>query len=1041
MDLKQYISDLNQQYRTGLAREHSYRPALKDLLQSLLPKMVVTNEPAHFECGAPDYIISREKDHLPVFFVEAKDVGDNDLDGHNKKGHKEQFDRYKQALDYIIFTDYLDFHLYEHGVFVDSVRIAEVKGDKIVAVSEAENKFLNMIQHLAGTAIQSITSASRLAKLMAGKARLLAKIIEQAVVADEENSNQSQANINDIFNSPQEGYRSGLREQMETFRRILLHDITPTSFADVYAQTIVYGLFAARLNDKTPEDFSRQEALSLIPKTSLFLRKLFQQLAGDPDPRIEWIIDDLVTAFGATDMQKILKGYNKDTQREDPMLHFYEDFLAAYSPALRKVRGVWYTPRPVVSFIVRAVDQLLQQEFGLAEGLADCSKVSRSVAVEQSQDKRTADRKKHVSKDLFRVQILDPAMGTGTFLAEIIRQVKAKFAGNEGIWKDYVCSYLLPRLYGFEIMMAPYTIAHMKLFLQLKDDTGLSEKEFPQLNLVLTNSLEEANKDIDTLFSYWLSQEAKRASIVKRDCPVMVMIGNPPYSGESQNKGEWIMKLMQDYKKEPGGIQALKEPNPKWLNDDYVKFIRLAQHYIERNGEGIIGFINPHGYLDNPTFRGMRWNLLKTFDKIYTIDLHGNSNKKETCPDGSKDKNVFGIKQGVSINLLVKTGKKKKEELGKVYHADLYGLRQEKYDFLDEADMESVGYTEINPQAPMYFFIPWNADVESEYQKGFSIKNLFPRSSVGIVTSNDGILIKYSDNSLLKSIEEHYNEKPNRDLIQEVSYRPFDKRLLYYDVKKIGRPRQKIMLNFINKDNIGLVTARSNKSGVECSHFYITNSLVEAKCGERTTQSSVFPLFLYKDNLGVEERVPNFNAEVVKKIEENLGEAVEPQELFDYIYAVLHSPSYRERYKEFLKIDFPRIPYPTSASQYHLLAEKGAELRRLHLMEGLPSHTGVTLPVVGTLRVDCYRWQDNRVYFNSGQYFEGVPESAWQFYIGGYQPAQKWLKDRKGMTLSFEDVKHYQRIIYVLLQTERLMTEIDTIIKEYNKYKKLSALA
>ena len=341
-NLKLYIDELNKQYKTGIAREHSYRPALKDLLQSLLKKMVVTNEPAHFECGAPDYIIQREKDHLPVFFVEAKDVNDNDLDGRNKNAHKEQFDRYKQALDYIIFTDYLDFHLYEHGEFVDSVRIAEVKGDKIVGIAEAEDKFLSMIQHLGSSAIQRVTSASRLAKLMAGKARLLANILEAVVVYDEEHAKSDDDSVDDPFYVPDEEiFQIGLSEQMETFRRVLLNDITPQSFADVYAQTIVYGLFAARLNDKTPNNFSRLEAVSLIPKTNAFLRNLFHQLVGlDIDPRIEWIIDDLVTTFGATDIQKVLKGYHADRRQKDPMVHFYEDFLAEYNPNLRKSRGV-----------------------------------------------------------------------------------------------------------------------------------------------------------------------------------------------------------------------------------------------------------------------------------------------------------------------------------------------------------------------------------------------------------------------------------------------------------------------------------------------------------------------------------------------------------------------------------------------------------------------------------------------------------------------------------------------------------------------------
>ncbi len=1031
MNLKEYISTVNQKYRAGNATEHSYRGALEQLMQTLLPKLRIVNEPKRVKCGAPDYIASR-KDGMPVFYIEAKDIGDNDLDGRNPHGHKEQFTRYKQALDYIIFTDYLDFHLYEHGEFIDSVRIAEVKGDKIVAINENEEKFNNLIEHVGNNAIQRINSASRLAKLMAGKARLLKNIIEQAVTDDSQMATDNENAIEELFHIPQEEvFKTGLTEQMETFRRLLLHDITPSSFADIYAQTIVYGLFAARLNDKTPEDFSRQEALNLIPKTSEFLRNMFQQIAGlDPDPRIEWVLDDLVLAFGITDMQKILDGYNEDTKRQDPMMHFYEDFLAAYDSSLRKARGVWYTPQPVVSFIVRVVDEILQKEFHLPEGLADYSKVPHNVSVPQSLDKRTSDGKKHVTKELFRVQILDPAMGTGTFLSEIIRQVRQKFEGNDGIWNQYASTCLLPRLYGFEVMMAPYTIAHMKLYMQLKDNGALISNEPPRLNLLLTNSLEEANDDTDSLFSYWLSLESKKASIIKRDCPVMVMIGNPPYSGESQNKSEWIMKLMESYKKEPGGKLPLNERNPKWLNDDYVKFIRLAQDYIEKNGEGVIGFINPHGYLDNPTFRGMRWNLLKTFDKIYTIDLHGNSKKKETCPDGSKDENVFDIMQGVSINLFVKTGKKGKDELGKVYHKDLYGLRQQKYDFLDGATLGNVGYEEMKPKAPMYFFVPKNFALQEEYDKGFKVDELFSQNSMGVTTGHDKELVSFHPFNTGSNVEYYY--------------RPFDKLWLDYDLGKVVRPREAIMKH-LRKDNMSLCLIKVNSSVDGIFKVLVTSGITDKTLLSSKDNTNVFPLYIYKENMGQEERIVNFNKELYDKIAKGLNYlpcyddnvlvdptsdyngVLYPQALFDYIYAVLHSPCYRERYKEFLKIDFPRIPYPTDWEKFRDLAEQGEELRQLHLMEELPSKTGVTFPVAGSLQVDCYRWQDNCVYINAEQYFEGVPESAWQFYIGGYQPAQKWLKDRKGMTLSFEDVKHYGRIIYVLQQTERIMQEIDDI--------------
>ena len=1030
MDLKEYISTVNQKYRAGNATEHSYRGALEQLMQTLLPKLRIVNEPKRVKCGAPDYIASR-KDGMPVFYIEAKDIGDNDLDGRNPHGHKEQFTRYKQALDYIIFTDYLDFHLYEHGEFVDSVRIAEVKGDKIVAINENKEKFLNLIEHVGNNAIQSITSASRLAKLMAGKARLLANIIEQAMNDDAD----SYANDN-------------LRGQYQAFKDVLIQELKPTDFADIYAQTIAYGMFAARLHDDTPEDFSREEAARLIPKTNPFLRQIFNNLAGnDLDDRIAWVVDDLVTVFQATNIEKIMKTYGQDKLHHDPMIHFYEDFLAEYNPKLRKSKGVWYTPQPVVSFIVRAVDEILQKEFNLPDGLADYSMIEKEVAAEQSRDGRTKDGMKHEKRRYHRVQILDPATGTGTFLAEVVNQIYDRYRDQQGIWQQYVDQHLLPRLNGFEILMASYAVAHLKLDMLL-GEIGYQHQTDKRLHVYLTNSLEESNNEPRTLFAQWLSREATEANLIKRDCPVMVMIGNPPYSGESQNKGEWIMKLMESYKKEPGGKLPLNERNPKWLNDDYVKFIRLAQDYIEKNGEGVIGFINPHGYLDNPTFRGMRWNLLKTFDKIYTIDLHGNSKKKETCPDGSKDENVFDIMQGVSINLFVKTGKKDKDELGKVYHKDIYGLRQQKYDFLDGATLGNVGYEEMSPKAPMYFFVPKDFGLEEEYNKGFKVNELFNIFNVGVVTSNDAALVNSDANKLRNNVERFSTKDYDKGLECKFAYRALDNRILYYDEGLIERARKDIMGHLLTPGNIAMVVGKQCVD--DWKYAFITDSVTNfnyiATAG-RLGAGYVFPLYVYKANMGQEERVVNFNKELYDRIAQGLNYlpcyddnilvdptseyngVLYPQDLFDYIYAVLHSPSYRERYKEFLKIDFPRIPYPTDWERFRDLVEKGEELRQLHLMEDMPSKTGITFPVAGSLQVDCYHWQENRVYINAEQYFDGVPESAWQFFIGGYQPAQKWLKDRKGMTLSFDDVKHYGCIIYVLQQTERIMQEIDKLMK------------
>lgn len=1047
--LKLYIEELNKQFRTGIAREHSYRPALKDLLQSLLPKMVVTNEPAHFECGAPDYIIQREKDHLPIFFVEAKDIGDNDLDGRSKSAHKEQFDRYKQALDYIIFTDYLDFHLYEQGEFVDSVRIAEVKGDRIVEASEAEDKFLSMIQHLGTSAIQRITSAPRLAKLMAGKARLLSNIIEAAM------NDETRTYDND-----------NLQAQYKAFKEILIQELKKEEFADIYAQTIAYGMFAARLHDETPDSFSREEAARLIPKTNPFLRQIFNNLAGnDLDERIAWVVDDLAKVFQATDLRKIMESYSRNKRHHDPMIHFYEDFLSEYNPKLRKSKGVWYTPQPVVGFIVRAVDEILQKEFHLPDGLADYSMIERDMPVEQSRDKRTADGMKHAKRRFHRVQILDPATGTGTFLAEVVNQIYDRFRDQQGVWQQYVEQHLLPRLNGFEILMASYAVAHIKLDMLL-GNTGYQHLSENRLRVYLTNSLDESNNEPRTLFAQGLNREATEANDIKRDCPVMVMIGNPPYSISSQNKGKWINSLIDDYK---------KNLNERKLNldDDYIKFIRLGQHYVEKNGEGILAYISNNSFIDGITHRQMRHTLMTVFDKIYILDLHGNSRKQEFALDGSKDENVFDIMQGVSINIFVKTGQKKKGELATVYHHDIYGTREFKYSTLNDFAISTISWTKLKPVEPYYFFVPKDFSVQDEYEKGFKVDELMKVNVSGFQTKRDNLTIALTYDSLDKILYDFANFEPeilkqkygiidsrdwtvasakedvccHRGSVIPVLYRLFDVRYSYFSNKTKGfmaYPRYELMKNFL-RENVGLCLVRINRD--YASTYFVTNKVTDQTLLSPKDNDYVFPLYLYKENMGEEERIVNFNKDIYEKIakglnylpcyEDNLlidptseyNGVLYPQHLFDYIYAVLHSPNYRERYKEFLKIDFPRIPYPTDWEKFRDLAELGEELRWLHLMEYLPSKTGITFPVAGSLQVDCYRWQDNRVYINSEQYFEGIPESAWNFYIGGYQPAQKWLKDRKGLTLSFEDVKHYQQIIYILQQTDRIMQEIDDIIK------------
>lgn len=1075
MSIQQYLDHVSILYKTGNAREHSYRGDLQTLLTTLLPGVLVTNEPARISCGAPDYVLTRND--VPVGYIEAKDIG-VDL---NHKILKEQFDRYKAGLSNLIFTDYLDFHFYKDGILTTSVTIASRVNGKIIALPENFERFTALLQNFVLTITQTIKSPTKLAEMMAGKAKLMADVIEKSLHADDE-----------------AGTRSALKSQMLSFQQMLIHDIDNAAFADIYAQTIAYGMFAARYHDPTLPTFTRQEAATLIPRSNPFLRKLFQDIAGyDLDNRLVWIVDELVNIFLATDVADIMRNFGKSTKQEDPVIHFYETFLAAYNPALRKSRGVWYTPQPVVNFIVRAVDDLLKTEFNLPQGLADTSKAKVKLKV-PTHDKRYAAGLRDYEQEVHKVQILDPATGTGTFLAETVRYIYKKFEGQQGIWSNYVSQHLIPRLNGFELLMASYAMAHLKMDMLLTE-TGYKATTDQRFRIFLTNSLEEAHRDTSTLFSSWLSDEADQANVVKRDTPVMVIMGNPPYNGESPNKGKWIMKLMEDYKKEPGGKVKLKEKNSKWINADEYKFIRYGQHYIEKNGSGILAFINPHGFLDNPTFRGMRWNLLKMYDKIYTIDLHGNSRKKEISPDGTVDVNVFDIMQGVSINLFIKTGKKNEDELGKVFHFDLYGKREFKYDFLLKNCIKTIPYEELMNFAPNYYFVNKDFEEAKKYNTGFYIRDLFLINSLGIQTHRDNFAIDINKQQLANRIKDFFNVeafndtqliqnyklKPSKewnlnivrkaefddDLIIDIDYRIFDIRKIYYSKNIIDRGRDKVMKNLL-QPNLALTVSKQQSSS-DFRHIFISKNIQESCLISLQTkeQGDTFPIYLYPDTNGQKtfeqttQRKPNLNSAIVKQIAEDLSLTFTPEkeetentfapiDLLDYIYAVLHSPVYRETYKEFLKIDFPRVPYPADADEFWRLVKIGEELRRVHLLESavtekyitqypVDGYNGVSkvkfVPAVIPLQESSFSGSvlnaeispdgkndaTGRVYINDTQYFNNVPLSAWEFYIGGYQPAQKWLKDRKGRELVFEDILHYQKIIVALWETERLMGKVD----------------
>ncbi|MBP5544470.1 MAG: N-6 DNA methylase [Kiritimatiellae bacterium] len=1060
--LTSYIEAVSGAYATGKATEHSYRPAIKALVEALVPGLVATNEPKRIECGAPDIILTNEG--VPVGFIETKIPFDDDLEGHG--ANREQFGRYLAALEKIVFTDFLRFRFFEKGRLTADITLGAMAnevlpkwqpGDSFLSNRIEPNpsvfqNFSDTLRAWCAAPVQSIKSATELSRMMAGKARQIDFVIERALASDIADGTDADEN-------------DSLRAQFKTFRELLIHDLSVELFADTYAQTIVYGMFAARLNDTTPDTFDRQEAAELIPKSNPFLRSLFGYISGpDLDDRVKPFIDELAAVFRASDVRAILTRRRSDKSFvRDPIVHFYEDFLRDYDAALRRSRGVWYTPQPVVRFIVRGVDALLRSEFGLKDGLADSSKVRR-----EAQD-----------APVHRVQVLDPACGTGTFLAEIVRLVRDKpvFAKNAGLWSAYASRDLVPRLNGFELLMASYVIAHIKLELLLAETGAAPDPRRDRLHVYLTNSIEAPNKDVKALFASWLAKEAQAADRVKRDTPVFVVIGNPPYSGESFNKKTWASDLVDAYKKNPTGSGTV--PDTKWLNDDYVKFIRFGQHLIENTGEGVLAFITPHGWLDAPTFRGMRHSLLSFFDSIHVLDLHGNSRKKEKTPSGGKDENVFSILQGVEITFFVKKREGKPAgTLAAVRHAELWGKRGEKLAWLDATAFESVPWKPLAPAAPQFYLVPRDNELEEEYKQGIDVSQLFPLGGVGICAKRNELAFKSSKDELLEIVRDfgsmseialkkkyprerkESRDRKTRYAIEDIKksgldesrivqslYRLFDFRWTYYSGKSKGFlafPTYDTLKHLL-RPNLSLIMCRRVTSS-PFRHAFVTDKVTEMNSLSLQTgeQSFVYPLYIYPDfndsgdMLGsAARRKPNLDAELVAKFAEATGlrfteEKEEtpgtfaPIDILGYIYAVLYSPSYRKRYNSFLKADFPRVPFPESAEKFWRLAALGARLVAVHLLESdeLDSPPA-TYPVGGDHRVDAPAFRDGRIYINKTQYFGGVTERSWNFLIGGYQPAQKWLKDRRGRTLSPADILHYERILRALDLTADIMAEID----------------
>ena len=1053
--LRRYGRSIGAVQATGRATEHSYRLPLQQLLERVGGNAFhVLNEPGQVACGAPDLVV--ERGGAAIGYVECKDVTIS-LD---QAAATEQLERYRLGLANLILTNHLEFRWYREGQQHRQVCLGYGDGSHGIRLDPAAfADLITLIQDFFDAAPLAVGSSRLLARYMAAKTRLLRDAIARIL--------------------EREKGTGPLHELWQVYRQVLITDLSTADFADLQAQTAAYGLFAARCGHPSGTPFTRQSAV--FTKTTPFLQDVFARIAGSGlDSRIAWIVDDLARLLDRADMKAVLEDFGQRSQREDTVVHFYEDFLRNYDPQLREIRGVYYTPEPVVSYIIRSVSKLLQNQFGLPYGLAEMP----------------GPDEKH------RVLILDPAAGTGTFLREVVVHIRTALEqqGLAGAWPEYVKQHLLPRLFGFELLMAPYAIGHLKLALEL----GGPRNQGPQLtagqrlNLFLTNTLEGEVQGV--LLAHAIAHEAASADEIKREKPVMVVIGNPPYSGHSANKNLWIEQLLRGKGDDESKAsyfhvdgQPLREKNMKWLNDDYVKFIRFAQWRIQKTGEGILAFVTNHSYLDNPTFRGMRQSLMETFDDLYLLDLHGNTRRQEKAPDGGKDMNVFDIQQGAAIGLFVKHGNGSHRSKGSVFWAELWGERDAgpsggKYGWLAANDVATTPWKRLLPHAPSYLFVPRDETLEREYEKGWKITDIFLEQSVGITTARDTLSIQLSVDKLRQVVHDFSSrdtedarqfydlgndtrdwsverarqdlkDHPNQDRhIIKVLYRPFDHRFTYYTGRGCGficKPRRRVMGHMLDGSNLALCIGRAGQAtGSKQWDVVLVSSAPTDLNLFRRGGNCLFSLYRYVDNDDLKvaparkHKKHNFSPDFIKASAASLrltfvpdgpGDLLTsfgPEDILCSIYALLHSPTYRQRYQDHLKSDFPFLPQITSPALFANLVHLGQRLVALHLLkeegQALP-----TFPTPGSNRVENVSYgspQNNhpgQTWINAKQCFHGVAPETWTFAIGGHCPAQKWLKDRKGHELSFTDLHHYRRLCAALAATGHLMATIDSTIADH----------
>ena len=1025
-----YLQNIHRIQTTPQATpELSLFPHLQTFLEALSTcfgrdTLTFTQEPKGLDqIGRPDFIALDGL--LPIGYIEAEAYS-RDLDA--LTGHaKAQNTRFIENLDNFILTNFLDFRWYTDGRLRATANIAD----------EPENLEL-LLERFLNVGHVQIASPEALARHLARRTRELQTQI--ATTLTDENSDT---------------YR-----MFSAFKELLLSTLTPDDFADMYAQTLAYGLFAARCTLPNATHFSRHTATDALPRSNPFLVQLFYHVASPTlETNVTYILDDIAVLLRNVPTEMLRTAFTRQTHLEDPVIHFYETFLAEYDPQRRVDRGVYYTPPQVISYIVRSVDSLLKTALNRPDGLADDNTL-----------------------------ILDPATGTGGFLLTVLDHIRAYITETYGTgeWTQYVNAQLVRRIFGFELLVAPYTIAHLKVSLFLQAQGWHADE---RLRIYLTNTLEHPQEMQELLpFAEFITDEANAALSVKRDEPILVILGNPPYPQNSANpsregkKLTFIGELIEDYKPTDGKLLGIKDQT-KFLQADYVKFIRWAQWRIDKNGEGIIGYIVNNNFLRGVTFRRMRQSLMKSFNAIYCFNLHGGSRIGEIAPETETDENVFDIKQGVTILLCVKESNNPSP--AKIYYADLWGPRKEKYNALSETDVEANDGCAFQPKSPYYYFTPQDEKARAEYEKGSKkITDIFQTSSIGILTACDKLTIHWTAEQLHKTVKDFVSlpedearqkyklQKDTQDWkvhlaqadlrnhpdveqhIQRINYRPYDTRWTYYTGQSRGfhcAPRPLIM-PYLQEENLALCTNRSLRSASTWQHVFVTNRIIDGNCiSNKDGPTHVFPLYLYPnpEALGIStERSLNFKPAFLTALSEALGlaqvapfnlpEGVSPEEILAYIYAILYSPTYRKRYYEFLKYDFPRIPLPQDIEQFRTLAALGQRLMDSHLLADgsrlQVAPTGSGGPAVhrfegeGDGGVAKVRYVDGKVWINPTQYFTDVPEEVWAYEVGAYQVCEKWLRDRKGEVLRHEDVRRYRAILVAVAETLRVMGEIDSFL-------------